>query len=84
YFAEGVFTTNYYYYDSMFQAAMMFIILSGVMDVLDIISGIMDRLGYVSFMPGTNGERIFAMVSILIILITPLGSDNYTFPLVNN
>lgn len=84
YFAEGVFTTNYYYYDSMFQAAMMFIILSIVLDILDIISGVMDRLGYVSIMPGTNGERIFAMLSILIILITPLGSDNYTFPLINN
>lgn len=84
YFAEGVFTTNYYYYDSMFQAAMMFIILSIILDILDIVSGFMDRLGYVSIMSGTNGERIFAMVSMLIILITPLGSDNYTFPLVNN
>lgn len=84
YFGQGVFTTNYYYYDSMFQAAMMFIIMSIILDLLDIISGFMDRLGYEPVMPGTNGERIFAMVSILIVLITPLGSDNYTFPLVNN
>ncbi len=84
YFAQGVFTTNYYYYDSMFQIAMMFIIMSIVLDILDIISAFMDRLGYVSIIPGTSGERIFAMVSILIILITPLGSDNYTFPLINN
>ena len=84
YFATGVFTTNYWYYDSMFQAAMMFIVLSLVLDILDIVSAFAERLDFVVIMPGTQGERIMAFLSLMVIVITPFGSDNYTFPIVNN
>jgi|GEM_PF-1234137 len=85
YFSTGTFTTNYYYYDSMFEVAMMFIIISIVLDILDVLSAIFERLGkgYV-FIPGTSGERLLSFTSLLIILITPIGSDNYTFPIINN
>lgn len=84
YFAEGVFTENYWYYDSMFEIAMMFIVISLVLDILDIYSAIASRCGMIVLMPGTEGERIMALLSLMVIVITPLGSDNYTFPVVNN
>lgn len=84
YFATGVFTTNYWYYDSMFQAAMMFIVLSLVLDILDIFSAFAKEMDFVVIMPGTEGERIMAFLSLMVIVITPIGSDNYTFPIVNN
>lgn len=84
YFSNGVFTTNYWYYDSMFQAAMMFIVLSLVLDILDIVSAFAERMDFVVIMPGTQGERIMAFLSLMVIVITPFGSDNYTFPIVNN
>lgn len=84
YFSKGVFTTNYWYYDSMFEAAMMFIVLSLVLDILDIVSAIAARTGFNVLMPGTEGERILAFLSFMVIVITPFGSDNYTFPIVNN
>lgn len=84
YFSTGVFTTNYWYYDSMFEIAMMFIVLSLVLDILDIVSAFRVSAGSKSIMPGTDGERIFAFLSLMVILITPFGSDNYTFPIVNN
>ena len=84
YFSKGVFTTNYWYYDSMFEAAMMFIVLSLLLDILDIVSAIAARTGFRVLMPGTEGERILAFLSFMVIVITPFGSDNYTFPIVNN
>ncbi len=74
YFANGVFTRNYQYYDSMFQAAMMFIIIALVLEVI----------GSTGVLNGSIQEQTLAFTSLMVILITPLGSNNYTFPLVNN
>ncbi len=74
YFAIGVFTRNYYYYDSMFQAAMMLIIIGIVLSVI----------GTVGFLNGSREEQALAFTTLLLILITPIGSNNYTFPILNN
>ena len=74
YFSKGVFTRNYQYYDSMFQAAMMFIIVAVVLAVIGI-TGILN---------GSKQEQTLAFASLMVILITPIGSNNYTFPVVNN
>ncbi len=74
YFSKGVFTRNYQYYDSMFQAAMMFIIVAVILAVIGI-TGILN---------GSKQEQTLAFASLMVILITPIGSNNYTFPVVNN
>lgn len=74
YFSKGVFTRNYQYYDSMFQAAMMFIIIAVALAVIGI-TGVLN---------GSKQEQTLAFASLMVILITPIGSNNYTFPVVNN
>ena len=74
YFSTGIFTRNYYYYDSIFQAAMMFIIITLVISVIA-------SLGLLN---GSRQEQTLGFLLIIIILITPLGSNNYTFPVINN
>ncbi|WP_022772677.1 hypothetical protein [Butyrivibrio sp. AE2015] len=74
YFATGVFTRNYYYYDSMFQAAMMFIISGIVLSVI----------GSLGILNGSRQEQTLAFTALMLILVTPIGSNNYTFPILNN
>ncbi|WP_024867404.1 hypothetical protein [Butyrivibrio sp. FCS014] len=74
YFAQGVFTRNYWYYDSVFPAAMMFIIFSIIMCVI----------GSLGVLNGSKQEQTLAFAALMIILITPLGSNNYTYPVINN
>ncbi|MBR0091250.1 MAG: hypothetical protein IJP92_06100 [Lachnospiraceae bacterium] len=74
YFKQGVFTFNYWYYDCMFQAAMMFVIFAVLLFVLDI----------AGLLGGHEQERLLSLTALMIILITPLGSDNYTYPVLNN
>ena len=74
YFATGVFTRNYNYYDSFFQAAMMFIIFGAVFSLI----------GSFGVLNGNKQEQTLGFAALMVILITPLGSNNYTFPLVNN
>lgn len=74
YFARGVFTRNYYYYDCMFQAAMMFIIIGIIFCVT----------GSLGILNGSRQEQTLAFTALMLILITPLGSNNYTFPILNN
>ena len=74
YFAIGVFTRNYNYYDSMFQAAMMFVIITLILCVI----------GSLGVLNGSRQEQTIAFTAIMIILITPLGSNNYTYPVINN
>ncbi len=73
YFAIGVYTRNYWYYDSMFKAAMMFIILSIILDFIVLIRK-----------TESDFNRVLALTSLMIIIITPFGSDNYTYPIINN
>ena len=74
YFAEGVFTRNYYYYDSVFKAAMMLIIIAFVLGVI----------GSLGILNGSRQEQTLSFLMVMIILITPLGSNNYTYPIINN
>ena len=74
YFSRGVFTRNYHYYDSVFQAAMMFVIITLLLCVI----------GSVGVLNGSKQEQTLAFAALLIVLITPLGSNNYTFPVINN
>jgi hypothetical protein len=74
YFAIGVITRNYYYYDSMFQLAMMFIIAGIVLSLI----------GSLGILNGSKEEQTLSFVTLLLILITPIGSNNYTFPILNN
>ncbi len=74
YFARGVFTRNYTYYDSVFKAAMMFVIVSVILCII----------GSTGVLNGSKQEQTLAFGALMIILITPLGSNNYTFPVINN
>ena len=74
FFAVRIVTRSYYYYDSMFEAAMMFLI-AGVIILL---------FGITPLLHGQGSERSFCLAALLIILITPIGSNNYTYPLINN
>lgn len=74
YFAKGVFTRNYFYYDSVFQAAMMFVIITLGLSVV----------GSTGILNGSKQEQTLAFTALMIILITPVGSNNYTYPVINN
>ncbi len=74
YFAGGVFTRNYHYNDSIFQAAMMLVIFAIILSVI----------GSAGVLNGSKEEQTLAFAVLMIILITPLGSNNYTHPILNN
>jgi hypothetical protein len=74
YFAGGVFTRNYHYNDSIFQAAMMLVIFAVILSVI----------GSAGVLNGSKEEQTLAFAVLMIILITPLGSNNYTHPILNN
>ncbi|MBQ6589089.1 MAG: hypothetical protein IJI01_10465 [Butyrivibrio sp.] len=74
YFAKGVFTRNYFYYDSIFKAAMMFVIIALILAIV----------GSTGFLNGSKQEQSLAFAVLMIVLITPLGSNNYTYPVINN
>ncbi len=74
YFATGTFTRNYQYYDSVFQAVMMFVIVTLILSVV----------GSIGVLNGSKQEQTLAFAALMIILITPLGSNNYTYPVLNN
>ncbi|NLL78192.1 MAG: hypothetical protein GX235_13295 [Clostridiales bacterium] len=76
YLGQGMFSLRYYNEGSIFQWMMLFLILS----VICSIAGIG---GYVSG-SGDKQERILAMIVLLIILVTPIGSNNYTYQNMNN
>ena len=74
YFSRGVFTRNYQYYDSVFQAAMMFVIFTLILAVI----------GSLGVLNGSRQEQTLAFAILMVILITPVGSNNYTYPVINN
>ena len=74
YFADGVFTRNYHYYDSVFQAAMMLVIIGLIFSIV----------GSIGILNGSKEEQTLSFAILLILLITPLGSNNYTYPVINN
>lgn len=74
YFSRGIFTRNYQYYDSVFQVAMMFVIFTLILAVI----------GSLGVLNGSKQEQTLAFSILMIILITPVGSNNYTYPVINN
>lgn len=69
----GVFNIKYYTYESMFQWVAVFLILV-------IIAGI-----YVLFSEKfTRNEKLLSSMTLILIAMTPLGSNNHLYPNMNN
>ena len=72
FYGRGMFTVNYQDYWCMFSWGMQFLLLS-----------------WLAALPGLLGarlcaeERFLCALSLLLMLILPLGSNNYTFPVLN-
>lgn len=71
YYGRGMFTAGYQDYWCMFSWAMLFIILALIFDVIGIAGGFR----------ATTDERFLSVLSLILILILPFGSNNYTFPI---
>ena len=72
-YAIGVFNVKYYTYESMFQWVAVFLILT-------IFAGI-----YVLFSKKcTRNEKLLASLVLILIGVTPLGSNNHLYPNINN
>ncbi len=74
FYGRGMFTVNYQDYWCMFQWGMCLVIIAWVV----CLAAIAGAAG------ATADERFLAVMTLLLILITPIGSNNYTFPLLNN
>lgn len=71
--AIGVFNVKYYTYESMFQWVAVFLLLT-------IFTGI-----YVLFSKKcTRNEKLLASMVLILIGVTPLGSNNHLYPNINN
>lgn len=71
--AIGVFNVKYYTYESMFQWVAVFLILT-------IAAGV-----YMLFSKKcTRNEKLLASMVLILIAITPLGSNNHLYPNINN
>ncbi len=73
YLSRGMFTLNYQDYPSMFEWGMMLVILTWIMSIL----------GATGKWKGTDDEQFLAVLCMLLLLILPLGSNNYTYPILN-
>ncbi len=73
FFAVGTFTRNYTYYDSIFSAAMMFVIIAVIIGIL----------GSTGFLNGNKQEQALSFAVVMLILVLPVGSNNYTYPILN-
>lgn len=71
--AIGVFNVKYYTYESMFQWAAIFLILVILTGILVLFSK-----------KCTRNEKLLASMVLILIAVTPLGSNNHLYPNVNN
>lgn len=72
-YRKGMFLFTYYNYSSIFHVGIAVLMIAGLFGL------------YVMFFGGKDYDfRMFAMTSGLIILITPLGSNNYLYSSMNN
>lgn len=71
YWGNGMFTFNYYDYTSIFQWGMLFLICGIAASVYMLCQG-------------EYAQKVLALGTLIVILITPIGSNNYTFPNLNN
>ncbi len=73
YWGRGVFTFQYYRYSSMYYPAVLFLIAAILLAVLSLC-----RKG----VPAAC--KIMAVLVLVLILVTPLGSNNDLYPIINN
>lgn len=73
YYGRGMFNFRYYAYESMLQWAVLFLILSIITLLLVIGSRSTEK-----------NQKIMAVMILLLIMVTPLGSDNYLYQNINN
>ena len=71
--AIGVFNVKYYTYESMFQWVVVFLLLTIFTGVYVLFSG-----------KCTRNEKLLASIVLIVIAITPLGSNNHLYPNMNN
>lgn len=71
--AMGVFNVKYYTYESMFQWTVIVLILA-------VVSGIVTLFRKKS----SRNEKLFASMLLIFIAVTPLGSNNHLYPIINN
>ena len=74
YWGQGMFSFRYYNEGCVFQWMMLFLILS-VGCCIAAVAGVVSK---------DRQERLLAMVVLIILLIAPLGSNNYTYQNMNN
>lgn len=73
YWGRGVFDFRYYWYSSMYYPAVL-LLLAAIFAAL-----------YCLLRKGIRFElKIQAMLSLVLIFVTPLGSNNYLYPIINN
>lgn len=72
-YALGVFNIKYYTYESMFQWAAVFLILVILCGFFVIFSG-----------KFTRNEKLLASMALILLAVTPLGSNNHLYPNMNN
>ena len=71
---RGMYTLNYRDYWSMFEWGMVFLILAVLLCAA----------GMTTVWKGNAEERFLACLTLVLILILPFGSNNYTFPVLND
>lgn len=77
FYSRGMFTINYQDYWCMFEWGMELLILAWIMAVFALVEPEFLESG------GGSDERFLAAAVIVELLILPLGSNNYTFPILN-
>lgn len=78
YWGRGMFHFRYYAYDygSIYQWAALFLLAAVLVAFLVIAGAVGSRRG--------PEEKVFALIVLIQIFVTPLGSNNELFPIINN
>lgn len=69
----GVFNLKYYTYESMFQWVAVFLLVTIAFCLYDLFS---DKV--------TQNQKLMALAVLVILAVTPLGSNNHLYPNINN
>lgn len=73
FYRNGVFTTQYYKTGSIYCFSVLFFIIEFIL------------LGILLFhKQGTREDKLLALLTVLILLITPIGSNNHLYTCINN
>ncbi|MCH5256706.1 MAG: hypothetical protein J1D87_05405 [Lachnospiraceae bacterium] len=73
YWGKGMFDFGYYHYGSIYQWAVFFLLLTAACAVYLLISK-----------KYSIEDKTFALLVLIQVLITPLGSNNWLYPIINN